>query len=171
MQCKFICFFAEAKYPPGVSQRYEPAAASPAARFQKNVTKGFYGAKLTVLFFSYICINWKIMNLNAEVVGQQGRRSEKPGWLKIRLHRTTQFAEVDRIVREHALHTICSSGMCPNKAECWSRRTATFMILGDVCTRSCRFCATRTGRPLPPDDAEPGQLARSVKLMGFGTLS
>ena len=58
--------------------------------------------------------------------------AKKPGWLKIRLHRTTQFAEVDRIVREHALHTICSSGMCPNKAECWSRRTATFMILGDV---------------------------------------
>ena len=74
--------------------------------------------------------------------------AKKPGWLKIRLHRTTQFAEVDRIVREHALHTICSSGMCPNKAECWSRRTA-------------------TGRPLPPDDAEPGQLARSVKLMGL----
>ena len=93
--------------------------------------------------------------------------AKKPGWLKIRLHRTAQFAEVDRIVREHALHTICSSGMCPNKAECWSRRTATFMILGDVCTRSCRFCATRTGRPLPPDDAEPGQLARSVKLMGL----
>ena len=62
--------------------------------------------------------------------------AKKPGWLKIRLHRTTQFAEVDRIVREHALHTICSSGMCPNKAECWSRRTATFMILGDVCTLS-----------------------------------
>ena len=93
--------------------------------------------------------------------------AKKPGWLKIRLHRTAQFAEVDRIVREHALHTICSSGMCPNKAECWSRRTATFMILGDVCTRSCRFCATRTGRPLPPDAAEPEQLARSVKLMGL----
>ena len=92
---------------------------------------------------------------------------KKPGWLKIRLHRTPEYAEVQQIVRKHALHTICSSGMCPNKAECWSRRTATFMILGDVCTRSCRFCATRTGRPLPPDDAEPGQLARSVKLMGL----
>ena len=68
--------------------------------------------------------------------------AKKPGWLKIRLHRTTQFAEVDRIVREHALHTICSSGRCPNQAECWSRRTATFMILGDICTRGCRFCAT-----------------------------
>ncbi len=93
--------------------------------------------------------------------------TQKPDWLKIRLHRTAQFAEVDRIVRTHALHTICSSGMCPNKAECWSRRTATFMILGDVCTRSCRFCATRTGRPAPPDNAEPRQLALSVRLMGL----
>ena len=93
--------------------------------------------------------------------------SKKPGWLKIRLHRTAQFAEVDRIVRTHALHTICSSGMCPNKAECWSRRTATFMILGDVCTRSCRFCATRTGKPAAPDAAEPEQLAHSVRLMGL----
>ena len=93
--------------------------------------------------------------------------TQKPCWLKIRLHRTAQFAEVDRIVRTHALHTICSSGMCPNKAECWSRRTATFMILGDVCTRSCRFCATRTGKPAAPDAAEPEQLAHSVRLMGL----
>lgn len=93
--------------------------------------------------------------------------ARKPEWLKIRLHRNTAFAEVDRIVRNHTLHTICSSGMCPNKAECWSRRTATFMILGDVCTRRCRFCATATGRPLPPDAEEPAQLAQSVKLMGL----
>jgi len=91
----------------------------------------------------------------------------KPGWLKIRLHRTSDFSEVERIVKDHSLHTICSSGMCPNKAECWSRRTATFMILGEVCTRSCRFCATRTGRPLPPDPSEPGQVAESVRLMGL----
>lgn len=91
--------------------------------------------------------------------------AKKPGWLKIRLHRTAQFAEVDRIVKEHALHTICSSGMCPNKAECWSRRTATFMILGDICTRGCRFCATRTGHPLAPDAEEPQRVAQSVSLM------
>lgn len=91
----------------------------------------------------------------------------KPDWLKIRLHRTTSYADVQHIVEEHSLHTICSSGMCPNKAECWSRRTATFMILGDICTRGCRFCATRTGRPLPPDPAEPTQLAESVRLMGL----
>ena len=90
---------------------------------------------------------------------------KKPDWLKIRLHRTAQYAEVQRIVREHGLHTICSSGLCPNKAECWSRRTATFMILGDICTRGCRFCATRTGHPTPPDPSEPQQVAESVRLM------
>ena len=90
---------------------------------------------------------------------------KKPGWLKIRLHRTPEYAEVQQIVRKHALHTICSSGMCPNKAECWSRRTATFMILGDICTRGCRFCATRTGHPLAPDAEEPQRVAQSVSLM------
>ncbi len=90
---------------------------------------------------------------------------KKPGWLKIRLHRTAEFAEVRHIVEAHNLHTICSSGRCPNQAECWSRRTATFMILGDVCTRGCRFCATLTGRPLAPDAAEPQQVAESVRLM------
>ena len=89
----------------------------------------------------------------------------KPDWLKIRLRSDETSAEVERIVEGHSLHTICSSGMCPNKAECWSRRTATFMIMGDICTRSCRFCATRTGRPLPLDEQEPDNVARSVKLM------
>lgn len=92
---------------------------------------------------------------------------KKPDWLKIRLHRTASYAEVQHIVTEHSLHTICSSGMCPNKAECWSRRTATFMILGDICTRGCRFCATKTGHPLPPDAFEPMQVAESVRLMGL----
>ncbi len=91
--------------------------------------------------------------------------AKKPDWLKIRLHRDATFAQTQRIVKEHNLHTICSSGKCPNQAECWSRRTATFMILGDICTRSCRFCATRSGRPLPPDPEEPKEVARSVKLM------
>lgn len=91
----------------------------------------------------------------------------KPDWLKIKLRGTADYADVARIVKEHGLHTICSSGMCPNKAECWSRRTATFMILGDVCTRSCRFCATRSGRAMPPDDGEPEKVAESVSLMGL----
>ena len=92
-------------------------------------------------------------------------RIQKPDWLKIRLHRTAEYAEVRRIVEEHRLHTICGSGRCPNQAECWSRRTATFMILGDICTRGCRFCATQTGRPLAPDPEEPARVAESVRLM------
>ena len=92
---------------------------------------------------------------------------KKPGWLKIRLRQTPEWAEVHDIVEKHGLHTMCSSGRCPNQAECWSRRTATFMILGDICTRSCKFCATATGRPLPPDPDEPRNLARSVRLMGL----
>ena len=91
----------------------------------------------------------------------------KPEWLKIRLQSNDESAEVERIVKQHSLHTICSSGLCPNKAECWRRRTATFMILGDVCTRGCKFCATQTGRPLAPDPSEPGKVAESVRLMGL----
>ncbi len=90
---------------------------------------------------------------------------KKPGWLKIRLHRTPEWAETRQIIEKHHLHTICSSGRCPNQAECWSRRTATFMILGDICTRGCRFCATQTGRPEAPDPAEPQHIAESVSLM------
>lgn len=95
----------------------------------------------------------------------RGSSVRKPDWLKIRLHRTADYAAVRRIVEEHHLHTICSSGRCPNQADCWSRRTATFMILGDICTRGCRFCATQTGRPLPPDPQEPSEVAASVSLM------
>lgn len=91
----------------------------------------------------------------------------KPEWLKIRLPRGEEFAEMVKIVEQHALHTICSSGMCPNKAECWSRKTATFMILGDVCTRGCKFCATKTGNPLPADHGEPQRVADSIRLMGL----
>lgn len=91
----------------------------------------------------------------------------KPGWLKIKLHNEAGYADVAKIVEKHALHTICDSGKCPNKAECWSRRTATFMILGDICTRSCKFCATKTGKPLPTDSGEPQQVADSIRLMGL----
>ena len=92
---------------------------------------------------------------------------KKPEWLKIRLQSDEASAEVERIVKEHSLHTICSSGLCPNMAECWRRRTATFMILGDICTRGCRFCATKTGIPLAPDASEPQKVAESGRLMGL----
>ncbi len=89
----------------------------------------------------------------------------KPDWLKIRLSVTPGYSEVKKIVREHHLHTICSSGRCPNQGECWKNGTATFMILGDICTRGCRFCATQTGRPSAPDPKEPANVAESVSLM------
>lgn len=96
-----------------------------------------------------------------------GKVTRKPEWLKIRLHDGEGYAEVAKLVGDNGLHTICSSGKCPNQAECWSRKTATFMILGGICTRSCKFCATPTGKPLPVDTAEPIKVARSVKVMGL----
>lgn len=92
---------------------------------------------------------------------------KKPDWLKIRLGDNEKYAQTKQIVENHQLHTICSSGRCPNQGECWSRGTATFMILGDICTRSCRFCNTRTGRPLPPNPEEPEKVAESVRLMAL----
>ncbi|NOU19837.1 MAG: lipoyl synthase [Bacteroidales bacterium] len=89
----------------------------------------------------------------------------KPSWLKIKLPSGEGYTRVSNIVKNHKLHTICSSGMCPNIGECWGNGTATFMILGDTCTRSCGFCATATGKPLPPDPLEPFNVAMSVKLM------
>jgi len=89
----------------------------------------------------------------------------KPDWLKTRLPEGEIYRQVKGIVDGHQLHTICVSGKCPNIADCWGRRTATFMILGDICTRSCRFCATKTGKPLPADPDEPARVAESVRLM------
>ncbi len=91
----------------------------------------------------------------------------KPDWLKIKLPLGANYRQVKQIVNGHGLHTICSSGKCPNMGECWGAGTATFMILGEICTRSCKFCATRTGKPLPLDPEEPFKLADSIKLMGL----
>lgn len=92
-------------------------------------------------------------------------RVRKPEWLKISIGSNERYTETKRIVESHCLHTICSSGRCPNMGECWGRGTATFMIAGDVCTRSCKFCNTQTGHPLPLDPAEPLHVAQSVQLM------
>lgn len=92
---------------------------------------------------------------------------KKPDWLKIRLRGDEHFTRTKSIVESHCLHTICTSGKCPNMGECWSRGTATFMIGGDICTRSCRFCNTLTGRPLPLDPEEPARVAESIRLMGL----
>ncbi len=92
---------------------------------------------------------------------------QKPDWLKIKLPTGSNYRQVKRIVEGHHLHTICSSGKCPNMGECWGAGTATFMILGDICTRSCKFCATLSGKPLPPDADEPAKVAESIRLMGL----
>ncbi len=89
----------------------------------------------------------------------------KPDWLKIKIGGGVQYKQVQHLVEENNLHTICSSGKCPNIGECWSRGTATLMILGDICTRSCKFCATKTGKPLPPDIHEPQKLANTVRIL------
>lgn len=92
-------------------------------------------------------------------------RIRKPEWLKISIGANERYTETKRIVESHCLHTICSSGRCPNMGECWGRGTATFMIGGNICTRSCKFCNTPTGRPLPLDPQEPAHVAESVRLM------
>ncbi|MBP1664461.1 MAG: lipoic acid synthetase [Bacteroidetes bacterium] len=89
----------------------------------------------------------------------------KPAWLKTNLQSTENFTLVNKIVKENNLHTICTSGRCPNMCECWNRGTATFMILGEICTRACRFCNTLTGKPLPVDPEEPRKVAESIRLM------
>ena len=90
----------------------------------------------------------------------------KPHWLKVKLPSGDNYKELRQIVETHNLHTICSSGRCPNMGECWGERTATFMILGNICTRSCGFCNVATGKPLPADLAEPEKVAKSIQLMG-----
>lgn len=92
-------------------------------------------------------------------------RVRKPEWLKISIGANERYTETKRIVDSHCLHTICSSGRCPNMGECWGKGTATFMIGGDICTRCCKFCNTQTGKPLPLDMEEPTHVAESIALM------
>ncbi|TLX72140.1 lipoyl synthase [Labilibacter sediminis] len=89
----------------------------------------------------------------------------KPDWLKIQLPNTADYKWMNQTIRDHKLHTICTSGKCPNAAECWSAGTATFMILGNICTRACKFCNVATGKPLAVDSKEPLRIARSIQIM------
>lgn len=89
----------------------------------------------------------------------------KPEWLRTKLYSESNFSHVSQVIKQHGLHTICTSGRCPNQSECWSKGTATLMIAGDICTRACKFCNTITGRPLPLDADEPRKVADSIKLM------
>jgi lipoic acid synthetase len=92
-------------------------------------------------------------------------RLPKPKWLRVKLPTGENYRMVRSLVDEHKLHTICESGNCPNMGECWGEGTATFMILGNICTRSCGFCAVATGKPLEADPLEPARVARSIQLM------
>lgn len=91
----------------------------------------------------------------------------KPHWLRIRLAAGASFQKVRGLIQEGRLHTVCQEALCPNQGECFSRGTATFLILGDLCTRNCRFCAVSHGAPQPPDPQEPKRVAQAVKAMGL----
>jgi lipoic acid synthetase len=99
------------------------------------------------------------------IIDKAEPRSRKPEWLKVRLPMGENYRNVRNIVDEFKLHTICQSGSCPNMGECWGAGTATFMILGNVCTRSCSFCAVKTGRPNEYDEDEPRRVAEAIWLM------
>ena len=99
--------------------------------------------------------------MTAEMKG----RERLPRWMKMQLPKGESYSKVKNLVTQHHLHTICTSGNCPNIGECWNRGTATFMILGDICTRNCKFCGVTTGKPLPPDAEEPWRIAESVHIM------
>jgi lipoic acid synthetase len=100
------------------------------------------------------------------VISEEKTRIPKPKWLRVKLPTGENYRKVRGLVDQHKLHTICESGNCPNMGECWGEGTATFMILGNICTRSCGFCAVATGRPLAADPNEPERVAESIELMG-----
>lgn len=101
-----------------------------------------------------------------EVKAEVAKRAPKPKWLRVKLPTGENYKKVRQLVDEHKLHTICESGNCPNMGECWGAGTATFMILGNICTRSCGFCNVATGRPEAVDIFEPARVADSVMIMG-----
>lgn len=94
-------------------------------------------------------------------------RKRLPGWLKMKRAGEQEYSRIRNLVERQHLHTICKSGNCPNIGECWNRGTATFMILGNICTRCCKFCAVPTGKPHPVDHEEPYRLAHTIKTMGI----
>lgn len=99
--------------------------------------------------------------MSAEMKG----RERLPRWMKMQMPKGESYSRVKNLVNQYQLHTICTSGNCPNIGECWNRGTATFMILGDICTRNCKFCGVTTGKPLAPDPEEPRLIAESVQIM------
>src|SRR6187399_3130527 len=99
------------------------------------------------------------------IPSDKNKKTPKPDWLRVKLPIGKEYAKVRKLVDDHKLHTICESGNCPNMGECWGEGTATFMILGNICTRSCGFCAVATGKPEPVDWDEPQRVAEAIHLM------
>ena len=106
-------------------------------------------------------------DLSKSMESEKKNTRRLPRWMKMQMPKGESYSRVKNIVNHHKLHTICTSGNCPNIGDCWNRGTATFMILGDICTRSCKFCGVKTGKPLPPDWDEPMRVAESVRLMNI----
>lgn len=103
----------------------------------------------------------------ANTTNQETSVNRKPQWIRVKLPTGKKYTELRNVVDKYNLHTICTSGSCPNMGECWGEGTATFMILGNICTRSCGFCGVKTGRPDSLDWEEPEKVARSIKLMNI----
>lgn len=109
----------------------------------------------------------KIRTIPVKVEQTGSARPRKPKWIRAKSHAHPRVQRIKSILREHNLHSVCEEAACPNLGECFSKGTATFMILGDICTRRCRFCDVATGRPDAPDPDEPANLARTVELLGL----
>jgi lipoic acid synthetase len=116
---------------------------------------------------SRLSLTGMVLN-NADHGVQQLSLRRKPDWIRARVPGGEGYDRLKRIVATHRLHTVCEEASCPNMGECWSRGTATIMILGDTCTRSCGFCNVKTGKPQPPDPEEPRRVAESLALMKLG---
>src|SRR2546428_11206421 len=97
----------------------------------------------------------------------QERRPRLPAWFRVELRQGPDYRETRRLTQDLTLHTICEEARCPNVWECWNTRTATFLILGDICTRRCHYCAVTTGRPLPLDETEPERVAAAIKALAL----
>ncbi len=114
----------------------------------------------------------KMVEAQQNIPASPGERREElrprlPEWLKVKMPGGPRYMELKQLMRGHRLHTVCEEAHCPNIGECWERSAATFMILGDICTRACRYCAVTTGRPIGLDLLEPVRLAETVKMMGL----
>ncbi|MCS7260071.1 MAG: lipoyl synthase, partial [Anaerolineae bacterium] len=109
----------------------------------------------------------KISRFTDHDVPRPSEAQRKPEWLRVRMPSGETYQRVRQLMRSKALHTVCEEAMCPNIGECWGRGTATFLLLGDICTRSCAFCNIRTGRPGPLDEEEPLRVAQAVKAMNL----